>query len=476
VRVPESLAPTTPSGSEVAAVFVHGIVSSADVWLGPARDEIAGRLAANQSSIVRAVAHIPGVVPYSFDYQSASLRWVTDPAIAPELATAIECLSRATGNQVVVVAHSMGGLAALEAARHDGAASSIGAVVTIGTPYTGSVLLTIAKAVIAGAPVPPEFAPEAIGLREIIAMCGQAAGVNVDACGWLNDLLLEVPDSPAGAALTVGSNQLQTLTTQWPGGIPALQVAGDIVETYGVWGFPRVTIHDGDVAVTRDSAEGGSGTSRVFTCQPGLFFRFWASPCFHNNLLSNSDVVSAAVSFLEQQISSIRLGGVVATDGQVGSLALGVSTEADVDSALGRPDAAEAGTFEVPNTPNYRALGYQCVNTKTSNLIPLVTYPQEEGPYCRTVYFIDAQTNRLGGFETVSNRYETANGTRVGMSSAEASRRERQPVQSGCFGGIDLNPTSARARVYVFAGPAPTGKVADISADSNTDSVGTLFC
>lgn len=58
--------------------------------------------------------------------------------------------------------------------------------------------------------------------------------------------------------------------------------------------------------------------------------------------------------------------------------------------------------------------------------------PGSKGPpYCHTVYYLDTATGVLGGFWTISTRYATSRGTRVGTaehSAASRERRRRDPV------------------------------------------------
>ena len=64
--------------------------------------------------------------------------------IRPDLATALMCLAGVAGHKVVVVGDSMGGLATQYALGqdHGRVAADTAEVITIGTPYEGSVLLS----------------------------------------------------------------------------------------------------------------------------------------------------------------------------------------------------------------------------------------------------------------------------------------------------------------------------------------------
>ena len=140
--------------------------------------------------------------------------------------------------------------------------------------------------------------------------------------------------------------------------------------------------------------------------------------------------------------------------GQMRPLQLGASYEADVRDAFGTPDATATGTFEVPNRPDYKALGYECSNQSALDLTPLHVQPQTAGPYCRTVFYLNTTTERLAGFRTTSTVFHTEHGTTVGMTESEAQRREGRPAIAGCFGGItigNLSPDDIQIEITVGA-------------------------
>jgi pimeloyl-ACP methyl ester carboxylesterase len=83
---------------------------------------------------------------YTFDWSAESgfragskVMWVTGappPGLGALLAQAIGCVARNSGHQVIIIAHSMGGLLVESASAID--PSDIAAVFTLGTPYKGS--------------------------------------------------------------------------------------------------------------------------------------------------------------------------------------------------------------------------------------------------------------------------------------------------------------------------------------------------
>ena len=123
-------------GQKVPVLMVHGFNSNADMWRGT-------------GSMTDALKSIGEIQLSYFDYSAANSQWVTDPAIGPSLAQTIDCLSQASLKEggvgkVIVIGHSMGGLATRYAASQvvNGrkVANEIGLVITLGTPHLGSLL------------------------------------------------------------------------------------------------------------------------------------------------------------------------------------------------------------------------------------------------------------------------------------------------------------------------------------------------
>jgi hypothetical protein len=172
-------------------------------------------------------------------------------------------------------------------------------------------------------------------------------------------------------------------------------------------------------------------------------------------------------------------GGAVTLGGRIGSLQLGVSTATDVIARVGAPEATAIGNTGVA-FPDYQAFGYECSALPYG--IPLVFQPDVHGPYCSTVYYLNTKTQTLAAFDTVSDRYATANGTTVGMTAAEAARREGQPPGIGCFDGIRLGNTegylgtTTSVEINISVGTAPTDTVSDLAAENSANQVGLLFC
>ena len=286
-------------------------------------------------SFIGALQAIPGVVVYSFDYHEVSSRWVTDPDIGPKLGQAIDCVASDTGIKPVVIGHSMGGLAlreALSMTDADGAsvAQAVADVVTFGTPEEGTALLASAgKAVDTAMWVPGLNIPVAL-FKVFAHHCSQMADQTGEFCLGVGG----PPDafySQGALAMYPGSPELEALPA-WPQGLAVTGLAGHIhVGGFSLFGLnPRIA-DLGDLAVPVDSALAGATRTQVIECEygiasvastketvtrvvragdtsrrrpaglvlptsPGTEF---ASPCYHNNLMSESALTGAAVDVVQ---------------------------------------------------------------------------------------------------------------------------------------------------------------------------------
>ena len=270
-------------------ILVHGFNGGPGVWGQPS----------DPASMRGRISTLNGVQVGAFDYSSASLKWVTDPRIGAYLAGQITCLAELSHRKVVVVAHSMGGLALREALKEQPQiANSLGLVVTIGTPNDGS-----------------QIDAEALG--DVRAFCA------VVECGDAVGLLTTVVSALPG--LATGSPQIAELNkARWPITVPLYAIAGNIAPQHLVlrWAnhLPHLVAVQGqpsnsDTLVTTGSAlhgnpVGGLGGTREFGCATTAFvvLPFVArATCEHNALLSNSDVQAAVVAQIAQYLARQRL-------------------------------------------------------------------------------------------------------------------------------------------------------------------------
>lgn len=331
---------TNPDGSLVTAspdlrgrytpvIMVHGWASDPGTFTHLI-DLTANRIVSVDStrSLIGQLQRITGAAVFSFDYSKHAGAWVDDPHLGPALGKVIDCLYRASGQKVIVVGHSMGGLLTRYAASHPGAvgtnrAGEISTVVTFGTPETGSVIardFAQGLAVAGGLPVVSVF-------RLLMAACGQLGSHEAETGSLCDQVFFLEParlfDSNAGIALRAGSPQLAALAP-FPPGITIDALAGDMafVIPQGGWfgiSWDSDVVDVGDFIVTTDSAlhigkptkSAGCGyqlnllrgvadeigvtlkiASKAETArQPLAAFH---SPCFHSSLMRDIELTNEA--------------------------------------------------------------------------------------------------------------------------------------------------------------------------------------
>lgn len=300
-------------GERIPVVFVHGLLGSADVWTSPH---------GNGTALFQAVASLPGFVADVFDYGRFSDRWVTHESIAPALAGRIKCLAEASHRgygpgRVVVVGHSMGGLAIRQALGEKGVGEAVGLAVTIASPHKGSGMARLAYP--GSGPVygvvgrPGERLVWSL-LGAVCALPGEllpgAALEDRSLCG-----LLRYADTEAGPAMVKGSAELAALP-QFPPALPVRAVAAQLpVSVPFLW---PVTVRMGDFVVGVDSATNGhafrgryedrGGGEFVRICEPvGLGSLLTLAleetteiPCEHRGVLRDLDVIADVTGSLKR--------------------------------------------------------------------------------------------------------------------------------------------------------------------------------
>ena len=315
-------APVTPG--LVPVLFVHGINSGPGMWDAYVQGQ--------RKSLRTLAGEVPGAATYAFSYRDAGLAWVKDKSIGPDLATAITCLADSSQRKVVVVAHSMGGLATQFALGQTVAGTSVAkrvsTVVTLGTPFQGSKFLKVAQAARAGGDTVAAAGgrPElAIALEATLAACAKwgqqelAAGSD-NPCG-----LVAVSDSPVGTALQYGSSEIGELPT-WPNDVRVIALAGDIEAPILVadlrppsaptsqLSLPRfnqalVPIGIGDVPVSLDSATSVGKPVEPLRCPIQLMETIFSSACWHVSLPSSPVLVGAALTAIRTAAASTPAPG-----------------------------------------------------------------------------------------------------------------------------------------------------------------------
>lgn len=287
-------------------------------------------------SLIGQLQDLPGAAVYTYDYHDYSARWVDDSHVGGGLGEAIDCLYAATGEQVIVVAHSMGGLAARWALARPSASSTprtaeVSTVVTFGTPNTGSDLASFLGGSMDAATTSFPL------LRTLLSACGSVATEKLDSGSLCDSLLPYAPvrafDSEAGTALRAGSPQLADLPP-WPGSVNVYALAGEVVfeVPHAGWFFatPYTTeVPVGDVVVGRGSAIDGAGSSDTVTCtyqlnvvrgtldEVGVALQLTAAndvagwpfdaaqgACFHGNLMRSIELTNDALGAVFDQIQA----------------------------------------------------------------------------------------------------------------------------------------------------------------------------
>lgn len=301
-----------PAGdSRQVVILVHGFTGSPKTW-DSAIDVLTGK--GTDTCVVR------------FDYSDWSTQWVTDPHIGPTLATSIatwSAASKAGGGtgKVVLVAHSMGGLAARCAVDPVCAGRDVKAdvaeLVTFGTPNLGSQLRN----------------PHVDAVTNIVGALLSAACAPVGAAAQLfdkdADLCYEfraLGTSQASKAFTPDSAELTALES-WPRNTPLYAEAGDIRLRTSLFGHVVGDIGSaGDLIVGTASALAEATTTNNLgggtTIGCGeidvphwvsalLGATVWADVwvnvnCWHSSETSNDEFLNAARKQIKAVITSSR--------------------------------------------------------------------------------------------------------------------------------------------------------------------------
>ncbi|MCM6761718.1 hypothetical protein NB037_04725 [Rathayibacter sp. ZW T2_19] len=287
----------------------------------------------SERSVIGRLQNIEGSAVYTFDYRDLSARWVTDPGISDALASSLSCLVQATGNRAIVVAHSMGGLAARQALSQevDGVPveSLVSDVITFGTPNTGSdVAKRLGEIIDSTGGVSPAMVaglePQSrLGIAALMASCGEAASEDATNAGECTGMpMIDALSSRAGIAMRTGSSELGELPP-WPPSVHVVALAGDIrVTVASLLGTGVGDVDLGDIMVGASSAEAGVDEYAVSTCRytlmtlpdvpsvvaelnplarlgdavrlAALVVRVDASPCHHAKLMRNAALAERA--------------------------------------------------------------------------------------------------------------------------------------------------------------------------------------
>jgi hypothetical protein len=167
--------------------------------------------------------------------------------------------------------------------------------------------------------------------------------------------------------------------------------------------------------------------------------------------------------------------GTVTPSGQAGSLQINSSGLAEVLAFAGQPAAQTVARGHGGRL--YDALGYRCDSTRQG-----IEAPVGAKNYCETAFYVDVRTNTLEQFFTTSGRYRDDHGVHVGMSTAEADRREHRAAIIGCAEGMALRHGHS-ALVIAMSGGHREGRrqlvgghVALLAVDSTLRRPGVFVC
>jgi pimeloyl-ACP methyl ester carboxylesterase len=291
-------------------LFVHGIESSYKIWTSK---DVAGTGTPPLTYVQDALGS--KVTAYTYDWSASSgvagpVAWVTEPPspdLGTRLAKAIACLARKAGHQVIVVAHSMGGLITEDASSLE--PSDIRAVFTLGTPFQGSWLASAAVGQGPGGGL--GVLAQALG-----AACAFPAVTGSGVLAWCP--LIKERDDPGVAAMRLsgGPNGGWTSLPHWPSGLAIYHLGGNIQGIWQpVWPLsiqePFTGAGDGVVSATSE-LDGGSGQTLSCPVRIGLgstlgtpvalsaLDLFGATQCFHTQEPYSKTLLDDIISTIQQ--------------------------------------------------------------------------------------------------------------------------------------------------------------------------------
>lgn len=286
-------------GAKVPVLMVHGFNSNPEMW------------SKTDSSMSDAMAKIGGIsIVDAFDYEDQHFNWVTDPNIGPKLADTIHCLaqnSRKGGGagKVIVVAHSMGGLAVREAATWaiDGRkiADEIGLVITLATPNIGSSWGNAGTSVVT----------TLCQLGVAVAMRDPLLGINMTSEQCMANMALK--------GLAKDSKELQQLPPL-PRSIPVRAIAGNVNARLQLL-FTSLTVSTksdlvvGTDSATAESTNTGHGDGRfVFGCFTDIRLQWkLLNPidvtinqgnCWHNGIYTAAYAQQTVVNGIQEYLAT----------------------------------------------------------------------------------------------------------------------------------------------------------------------------
>lgn len=215
--------PDPESGRVVPLLMVHGWTGNSTHLSNPLGNfsrtadlgTISESITPSSRTVVGILQYLGNTDVYTFDYHDASAQWVTSDRIAAPLADSIRCLAQNSGQKVIVVAHSMGGLAVRQAlAQNPGLLGDLSQVITFGTPNTGSDFARfVSEGGSSGSIGGATSRAFAALLRSALSSCGSAASTSLSTgtpCDWL-PAQASAFQADAGRALQTRSTEPQEI-------------------------------------------------------------------------------------------------------------------------------------------------------------------------------------------------------------------------------------------------------------------------
>ena len=304
-------------------LFVHGINSDPTIWNGTDKVDGTGE---TPLIYVQTALGSNKVTGYTFDWSRYSgwggsqVMWVTDSHLGAGLAQAISCVARKAGHQVIIIAHSMGGLIAKEASRID--QKDIAAIFTIGTPYQGSWLASAAvgKDTDWGRGLLVQAISDACSIRlpstnsQPPKRHTKPSGLITALCNSVNSLMKERNDPGVEAMRLDGGPNGGWSTLLWPPGLRVYALASGI---QGIWqplwplGLQVPLTSSGDVIVSTSSQQ--VSPKMTLSCPVRLrgplpmpdvlplLDAVAAVPCFHTNEPHNKTWLDDIIGVIQTQ-------------------------------------------------------------------------------------------------------------------------------------------------------------------------------
>lgn len=173
---------------------------------------------------------------------------------------------------------------------------------------------------------------------------------------------------------------------------------------------------------------------------------------------------------------------IITAGGRIGTLQLDHSDKSAIVAFAGEPEVDETDPGIYPGS-GWEALGYRCGPKDT--LAPLVATAGAQGPYCRTVYYLNSETGRLGTFFTSMMGFRDAHGVFVGMRTAKADRLEGRKAVGGCLEGIAIQSPASIFHLVITGGHTHLrgnelvvrgGRVGALVLHSRSHDVGVFDC